>query len=83
MIRVECFASTWPGPPINTASIFRFQSPSTGLVLVPEGGSGTGFRTLQYGVGGGSDARHGVAMGERAHNVAIISPEQLVELRTT
>ena len=37
----------------------------------------------QYGVGGGSDARHGVAMGERAHNVAKISPEQLVELRTT
>ena len=36
----------------------------------------------QYGVGGGSDARQWVAMGERAHNVAKISPEQLVELRT-
>ena len=28
----------------------------------------------QYGVGGGSDARHGVAMGERAHNMAKIIP---------
>ena len=37
----------------------------------------------QYGVGGGSDARHGVAKGEKALNLAKISPEQLVELRMT